>query len=189
MNRLSKYFLICIDPIISQMDKDFDDDFSEINDDHSFSDITDGNYEVIEEQEAVEEQEAAEEQSVEEIILAQPEERPPNEEDDIDDVDDEIYAHKPIHDESIINGIIKSRLFAYSTFDNRRVASSKIDWATIARLSDIGMDRIFIDGKEVFVSGFNKISLKTAKNITLATEKLKSRGLHDYAKRIEQLRC
>jgi len=187
MNRLSKYFLICIDPIISQMDKDFDDDFSEINDDYSFSDITDGNYEVIEEQVVIEEQAAIE--VVEEIIFAQPEERPPNEEDDIDDVDDEIYAHKPIHDESIIKGIIQSRLFAYSTSDNRRVASSKIDWATIARLSDIGMDRIFIDGKEVFVSGFNKISLKTAKNITLATEKLKSRGLYDYAKRIEQLRC
>lgn len=186
MKRLSKYFLICIDPIISQMDKDFDDDFGEINDDHSFSDITDENYELAEEQTVIE---AVEEQSVEEIICVQPEERQPNEEDNIDDVDDEIYAHKPIHDESIINGIIQSRLFAYSTSDNRRVASSKIDWATIARLSDIGMDRIFIDGKEVFVSGFNKISLKTAKNITLATEKLKSRGLHDYAKRIEQLRC
>ena len=112
-----------------------------------------------------------------------------DDEDSINDVDDEIYAHSPINDENMITRILQAKLFAYSTSDNRTMSLDYFDWATIAKLSEIGMDRIFMNGKEVFVSGFNKLSLKTDRNISMVSGMMKSRGLHDYANKIEKLRC
>ena len=196
MKLLSKYFLICIDPIIAGMDDDLDYDFSDDYDPDEAVYVESDETVCAESDEVVyvepEEIVCAESDETvyvepEEAVYYEPED--PNTPDCIEDVSDEIYAHKPIPDEDIIAGILENRLFAYSTTDNRRVGLNNSDWATIAKLTNIGMDRIFIDGKEVFVSGFNKISLKTEKNINIAVSQLRSRGLHESAEKIELLRC
>lgn len=190
MINLSKYFLISIDPIIAGMDSKIDDDLDYDFEDYDSivcapddtevdSDYTDDTDVETDDEIDVE---TDTETDVDSTTTA-------DELDSFEDVDDEIYAHKPIEDESIIDGIVKSVLFAYSTKDNRRVSLNSADWASVAKLSDIGMDRIFIQGREVFVSGFNKILLKTENNIKITVENLKQRGLHDYAKKIEHLRC
>ena len=202
MINLSKYFLISIDPIIAGMDSKIDDDLDYDFEDYDSivcapddtevdSDYTDETYvetdgEIDDEIDVETDDETDVETDTETDVDIT---TTADELDSFEDVDDEIYAHKPIEDESIIDGIVKSVLFAYSTKDNRRVSLNSADWASVAKLSDIGMDRIFIQGREVFVSGFNKILLKTENNIKITVENLKQRGLHDYAKKIEHLRC
>ena len=239
MKRISKYFLICIDPAIAAMDKSVDSvdsgddmeyqfgsDIGEYGDNYSESNAdetaTDESYDETEETDDYSESdddtdddetddtddysESDDDTDDDETDDTDDDETDYDETDDTDDdaddysesdddedsindVDDEIYAHSPINDENMITRILQAKLFAYSTSDNRTMSLDYFDWATIAKLSEIGMDRIFMNGKEVFVSGFNKLSLKTDRNISMVSGMMKSRGLHDYANKIEKLRC
>ena len=212
MKRISKYFLICIDPAIAAMDKSVDsvdsgddmeyqfgsdigeygDNYSESNADETATDETDDetddtdDYSETDDDETEETDDYSESDDTDDYSEYDEE---TDDEDSINDVDDEIYAHSPINDENMITRILQAKLFAYSTSDNRTMSLDYFDWATIAKLSEIGMDRIFMNGKEVFVSGFNKLSLKTDRNISMVSGMMKSRGLHDYANKIEKLRC
>ena len=214
MNNLSKFFILSLDQAILKMDEvlmaaeqemdyDFGDDV-ELDDDEDLEsdeeDLEDEDEDLESDDDDLESDDEDLEDDDEDLEDDDEDLEDEDEDldedldddddfDDLEDVDDDIYAHSPISDESIIDKRVASNTFAFSTKDSRQIALQQTDWATIARLSESGMDRIFIDGKEVFVAGFNKILLKTDRNIKKMSEDLKSRGLSKYAERVEQLMC
>ena len=180
------------DDEIDESDDEIDKDTFEIDTDAMKDDFDRAESESLEDNESeYYEPESSEEIESEEIIAedsAETEyELAETEYDEISDCADPLYAYSAIDDEDIIDSICNNNTFAFSTKSNKSVASQNTDFITIAKLSDLGMDRIFVYGKEVFVHGLNKISLKTDKNMNKIISDLRNRGLDSFADRISYL--